>query len=46
MGSKYPPVVIGFEGVGIVEGLGEGVSNFNIGDRVGYGIPPLGSYFS
>ena len=39
-----PPVVIGFEGVGIVEGLGEGVSNFNIGDRVAYGIPPLGSY--
>ncbi len=39
-----PPVVIGFEGVGIVEGLGEGVSNFKIGDRVAYGIPPLGSY--
>ena len=44
MGSKYPPVVVGFEGVGIVEGLGEGVSNFKIGDRVAYGIPPLGSY--
>jgi len=39
-----PPVVIGFEGVGIVEELGEGVSNFKIGDRVAYGIPPLGSY--
>ena len=39
-----PPVVIGFEAVGIVEGLGEGVSNFKIGDRVAYGIPPLGSY--
>ena len=39
-----PPVVIGFEGVGIVEGSGEGVSNFKIGDRVAYGIPPLGSY--
>ena len=39
-----PPVVIGFEGVGVVEGLGEGVSNFKIGDRVAYGIPPLGSY--
>lgn len=23
-----PPVVIGFEGVGIVEGVGEGVTNF------------------
>ena len=39
-----PPVVIGFEGVGVVEGVGEGVTEFNIGDRVAYGIPPLGSY--
>jgi len=39
-----PPVVIGFEGVGIVEGIGKGVFNFKIGDRVAYGIPPLGSY--
>ncbi len=39
-----PPVVIGFEGVGIVEGLGEGVTDFAVGDRVAYGIPPLGSY--
>ena len=38
------PVVIGFEGVGIVEGTGDGVTNFKIGDRVAYGIPPLGSY--
>ncbi len=38
------PVVIGFEGVGIVEGLGDGVSDFKNGDRVAYGIPPLGSY--
>ena len=30
--------------MGVVEGLGEGVSNFKIGDRVAYGIPPLGSY--
>ncbi|MBO9463687.1 quinone oxidoreductase [Tropicibacter sp. R15_0] len=33
-----PPVVIGFEGVG------DGVSAFKTGDRVAYGIPPLGSY--
>lgn len=39
-----PPVVIGFEGVGIVEGVGDGVSGFQTGDRVAYGIPPLGSY--
>ena len=38
------PVVIGFEGVGIVEGIGEGVIEFKTGDRVAYGIPPLGSY--
>jgi NADPH2:quinone reductase len=38
------PVVIGFEGVGIVEGIGEGVTEFKTGDRVAYGIPPLGSY--
>ncbi len=38
------PVVIGFEGVGVVEGVGEGVTDFATGDRVAYGIPPLGSY--
>jgi NADPH2:quinone reductase len=38
------PVVIGFEGVGIVEGTGKGVTDFKTGDRVAYGIPPLGSY--
>lgn len=39
-----PPVVIGFEGVGVVEGVGDGVTTFKSGDRVAYGIPPLGSY--
>ena len=38
------PVVIGFEGVGVVEGVGDGVTGFTTGDRVCYGIPPLGSY--
>ena len=38
------PCVIGFEAVGIVEGLGEGVMEFVEGERVAYGIPPLGSY--
>ena len=36
--------MIGFEGVGIVEGVGEGVTNFKTGYKVAYGIPPLGSY--
>ncbi len=38
------PVVIGFEGVGIVEAIGADVTGFSTGDRVAYGIPPLGSY--
>ncbi len=38
------PAVIGFEGVGVVEGTGAGVTEFETGDRVAYGIPPLGSY--
>jgi NADPH2:quinone reductase len=38
------PVVIGFEGVGVVEGVGAEVSDFQTGERVCYGIPPLGSY--
>ena len=38
------PVVIGFEGVGVVEDVGEGVAAFKTGDRIAYGIPPLGSY--
>ena len=38
------PVVIGFEAVGIVEALGSEVTDFQLGERVAYGIPPLGSY--
>lgn len=38
------PVVVGFEGVGVVEGIGVDVVGFSAGDRVAYGIPPLGSY--
>lgn len=38
------PVVIGFEAVGVVEGVGPDVGDFSTGDRVAYGIPPLGSY--
>lgn len=43
----YPlplPSVLGFEGAGIVESLGEGVTQLKEGDRVAYGAGPLGSY--
>ncbi len=38
------PCVLGFEAVGMVEGVGSDVNEFKEGDRVAYGIPPLGSY--
>ena len=38
------PCVLGFEAVGIVRELGPGVENLKTGDRVVYGVPPLGSY--
>ncbi len=38
------PAVIGFEGVGVVEEVGEGVTEAAPGDRVAYALPPLGAY--
>lgn len=38
------PCVVGFEAVGVVDGVGSEVADFKPGDRVAYGIPPLGSY--
>ncbi|MBN9058821.1 MAG: quinone oxidoreductase [Rhizobiales bacterium] len=37
------PFVPGSEGVGVVEAVGEGVTDFKAGDRVGY-ADPMGSY--
>jgi NADPH2:quinone reductase len=39
-----PPVVLGGEGSGVVEAVGEGVTRFRPGDRVGYGSGGLGAY--
>lgn len=43
----YPtplPFTPGMEGAGIVEAVGEGVTDLLPGDRVGYGQSPLGAY--
>jgi NADPH2:quinone reductase len=38
------PWTLGMEGAGIVEAVGEGVSEVAVGDRVGYAGPPIGAY--
>ena len=39
-----PPVIVGFEATGEVLELGPEVEEFAVGDRVVYGLPPLGAY--
>lgn len=38
------PKVLGMEGAGVVEEVGEGVSGFSVGHRVAYAGVPMGSY--
>ena len=38
------PLTPGVEGAGTVTAVGDGVTEFSEGDRVGYGGPPLGAY--
>src|SRR5690606_28822109 len=43
----YPhalPHGLGMEGAGIVEAVGDGVHDLQVGDRVAYAMGPLGSY--
>ena len=38
------PFTPGLEACGVVEALGEGVSDLSVGDRVAYAAPPAGAY--
>jgi NADPH2:quinone reductase len=38
------PATIGMEGAGVVEAVGEGVTNVVLGDRVAYATAPIGAY--
>ncbi len=39
-----PPVIVGFEATAEVVELGPDIEGFAVGDRVVYGLPPLGAY--
>ncbi len=39
-----PPFIVGLEGAGRVEAVGDGVDEIAVGDRVAYAAPPMGAY--
>jgi NADPH:quinone reductase-like Zn-dependent oxidoreductase len=39
-----PPFVVGFEAAAVVEAVGPGVTDFEVGERVCTCLPPLGAY--
>lgn len=43
-GIRQPPVVLGCEGAGVVDAIGPGVTQHQVGDRVGIYSPFCGSY--
>ena len=38
------PFIPGMEAAGVIEAIGEGVSEFSLGERVAYGAGPIGAY--
>jgi NADPH2:quinone reductase len=38
------PGVPGMEAAGVIEAVGEGVTDFHPGDRIAYACPPVGAY--
>ena len=40
------PLTPGVEGAGVITQIGDEIKDFEVGDRVGYGGPPLGAYSS
>jgi NADPH:quinone reductase len=39
-----PPGILGMEAAGVIESVGPGVTEFNVGERVAYACAPPGSY--
>ena len=40
------PLTPGVEGAGVITQIGDEIKDFKVGDRIGYGGPPLGAYSS